>query len=556
MWWRSVYLKTLREGRVAVVGWGVGMGLMLFAVQVSVGSVLSGSGARQALVGITQSFQWAADPVAVTTVGGYATWKLGFTVLVLAVWPLIASSRALRGAEERGVMDVLLSVPRGRLRVALETVAAIWTSLLAMALIASLVGYAGGRMAHAGYTLADALAFGLNLALVTGLFGSLALLISQFTQQARTAAGATGGILFVAIVLDMVHRVLPGASWLSALSPVYYYNRSKPLVPAFGSDPWAMVLLAALAGVTGAAAIALFVRRDIGRGVGRGARASRGSRRGARAATRGPVLPRRAWSLRSVYARGLAGVVAPTLWWTLAIAGFAAFTMLATDRLSAQLEQLLADAPTMRLMLAALGGGAARTDEALLGALFVLLPLLIMIFAVTQAGRWASDEDDGRQDLILATPQPRHRVLVARYAAVATAGVFIALVTLAVAVATADAIGLSVSTGHLAAAVLSIVPQALLMAALGFLFAGWLGPALESGLLSFLLAAWFFVSFVGPELGWSPDVQRLSPFYYYGTPLLDGVSLRGLLVVLGVAAAALVGASWRFRRKDIGRSLG
>lgn len=43
--------------------------------------------------------------------------------------------------------------------------------------------------------------FGLNLALISGVFGSLALLISQFTRERGTAAGITGGLLVVFIVL-------------------------------------------------------------------------------------------------------------------------------------------------------------------------------------------------------------------------------------------------------------------------------------------------------------------------------------------------------------------
>ena len=47
----------------------------------------------------------------------------------------------------------------------------------------------------ADFGLGGALLFGLNLALICGVFGSLALLISQFTQERRTASGITGGLL-------------------------------------------------------------------------------------------------------------------------------------------------------------------------------------------------------------------------------------------------------------------------------------------------------------------------------------------------------------------------
>ncbi|HKI58230.1 MAG TPA: ABC transporter permease subunit [Trueperaceae bacterium] len=557
MWLRSVYLKTIREARVAVLGWGVGMGLMVFVVEASVASVVHVQGGARALAGITESFRWAAEPVAVTTVGGYTTWKLAFTVLILAIWPLIAASRALRGAEERGTMDVLLSLPRSRLRVALESLAGVWSSLLAMTLLVAIIAYLGGVSAHAGFGLGDALLFGLNLALASGVFGSIALLVSQFTQQARAASGAAGGLLFFFIVLDMVHRIVPGTAWLSALSPVYYFNLSKPLVPGYGVDPWAMLLLLALSVVLSAAGVALFVRRDIalratlpGKA---GARPAAPSARAARRAQAARSLPERDWSLRSLYARALAMVVAPGLWWTAGMAAFASFMIVAAKAIAGQLQALIQGSSVIGTVVAQLGGGAARMNDALLNALFFFLPLVIMIFAVTETGRWAADEEDGRQELILAAPRPRHHVLLARFAALATAAVFMALVTLAAAALTAAAAGLPVDGPKLTAAVLSIVPQGLLMAAIGYLLAGWLAAALETGLLSFLLAFWFLISFVGPELHWPPAVLKLSAFTYYGAPLVRGVAVGDTLIVLGVTAVALVGAALRFLRKDIGR---
>ena len=75
----------------------------------------------------------------------------------------------------------------------------------------------------------------------------MALLISQFTQERGPAAGWTAGLLLVFIVLDMVHRVVPSSEWISRLSPVYYYNLSKPLVPSYGANAGAMLALLALA---------------------------------------------------------------------------------------------------------------------------------------------------------------------------------------------------------------------------------------------------------------------------------------------------------------------
>jgi hypothetical protein len=49
-----------------------------------------------------------------------------------------------------------------------------------------------------------------------------------------------------------------------------------------------------------------------------------------------------------------------------------------------------------------------------------------------------------------------------------------------------------------------------------------------------------------------PDATlRLSAFYYYGTPLLHGLSLTSVLEVVAVAALALGLGTLRFMRKDI-----
>ena len=190
-------------------------------------------------------------------------------------------------------------------------------------------------------------------------------------------------------------------------------------------------------------------------------------------------------------------------------------------------------------------------NAALLSFFFVFLPVLLMAFAVTQASRWAADEEDGLQELVLATPQPRLTVILARFGALTTATVIIGVVTLAATALAAAASGLRAGWGNLAAASLSIIPLGLLIAALGYLFSGWLRTAIDTGLLSFLLVIWFVITFIGPELNWSAGVLRLSPFYYYGTPIVNGLPVGNMLLIIAVTVVALAIASVRFMRKDI-----
>ncbi|MEA2629060.1 MAG: polyether ionophore transport system permease protein [Chloroflexota bacterium] len=546
MWLSSIFLKTLRDYRVAILGWGIGMGLVVISPMASVAALVTTPQAHEQLVSLAATFAWNADTVAVDTIGGYATWKIGIFVFLIAVWPLLAGSRMLRGEEDRGSLDVLLSLPRPRVRVALEKLAAMWTALLAMAVLIGLLAFAGGKKFGADFGAGEGLLYGLNLALICAVIGGVALLLSQFTEERGPAAGWTAGLLLIFIVLDMVHRVIPNTEWISRLSPIYYYNLSKPLIPSYGTSAGGMLVQLALAVLLSGAAVWLFQRRDVGGTVP----LPRWLRLPPRQANR--ALPVGDWSLRSVYARSLAMIAMPTLWWTLGIAGWAFWVVFVVQLIEARLSSLLSGSPAMVTLIQNLGGGDVSVNAGFLSAMFIFLPLFLMAFAVTQVGNWSADEQDGRLELVLASPQPRLQVVLGRFAALATATVVIALITLLASIVAGAITGLKLDAGNLAAATLGMIPLGLLVAAIGYLASGWLRTAADTGLLSFLLAAWFFISFIGPELKLPDATLRLSAFYYYGTPLLHGMQLTSVLGVIAVAAVALGLGALRFARKDIG----
>jgi polyether ionophore transport system permease protein len=548
VWFRNVLLKTLRDYRVAIIGWGIGMGLTIVSPMASVATLISTPAQRAALAAVAAQFSWNADSVAVTTIGGYATFKIGIFVFIACVWPLLAASRMLRGEEDRGSLDVLLSAPRSRVDIALQKVAAMWTALLLIGLISGVIAYLGGVGFKADFNLVDGLLWGLNLALICMVIGGVALLISQFTHERGPASGATAALLLVFIVLDMVHRIFSGADWLSKLSPIYYYNLSKPIIPSAGTSVGGMLAQLALAVVLTGAAIWLFARRDV-RDVVRlpwNIQLSRPS-------PASKALPVGDWTLRSFYTRSLGQIAMPTFWWTLGFAAFAAWMIVAVHQLADKVNALFTGGPSSLTVqiLRNIGGGTTGLNGLLLGAMFELMPVLLMAFAVTQVAGWSSDEDEGRLELVLATPQSRANVLLGRFAALATATVIVGVVTLVVAWVSAAIGGVSLDTTNLAEATLGMIPLGLLIAAIGYLASGWLRTAADTGLISFLLAAWFFITFVGPDLHFADLTLRLSAFYYYGTPLLHGLQYGDMAIVVLVAAVALALATLRFARKDI-----
>jgi ABC-2 type transport system permease protein len=96
MWFKSIYLKTLRDFRIAMLGWGIGMGFFMYLLLATFPPLVATPQARTSLVSLAGSFTWVAEPLAVDTAGGFATFKIGFLILLLTIWALIAGSRMLR----------------------------------------------------------------------------------------------------------------------------------------------------------------------------------------------------------------------------------------------------------------------------------------------------------------------------------------------------------------------------------------------------------------------------------------------------------------------------
>ncbi len=296
----SVFLKSLRDYRVAILGWGSGLGALII---VGVSAFPTTADGKLTLKALAPGFTWYAEPVAVDTLGGYLTWDIvPVSGILLSVWALLAASRTLRGEEESGRLDMLLSQPASRAHTAGAKVGAIAVALLLAGLLIGLSTAASAPGApDATYGTAQSLLLGLNVALLALFFGALTLFLSQFTRSRGAAAGLTGGLLGITFLLDGIGRVV-GSEALRRISPVYYFGLSKPLVSSYGADPGAMVVLLIGALVLATAAIGLFVQRDLGASV---LQLTLGGRRRTTSAPSVNALPVGDWTLRSVYSRSL-----------------------------------------------------------------------------------------------------------------------------------------------------------------------------------------------------------------------------------------------------------
>ena len=551
MWLRNIFLKTLGDCRIAILGWGLGIGAIAPLIFALIPALLADSAARATVAALVQhpAIRLFGDPVDVLTPAGYATWRLALILPLVGVWALLVTTRTLRGEEESGGLDLLLSVPRSRLHVAVAKLAAVGAAILMIGGVIGLMAFGGGLATGTALSFPAVLLFGFNAALLAGVFGACALLASQFTRERRIAAGVTGALLGLSLLVVSLGRALPAREWIGWLSPLYYFERSKPLVT--GVDPQSMLFLAALTSGIGTCGVLLFLGRDIGGQIriGIGARADSAERHALFTGSR---------LLQSIFTRSLGALAVPIASWGLGLAVYTGALTAILQQAQKNLLDLVDAVATFGPLYAELvarftGGHDAEMNARALTGVFTLVAGLFSIFAITLASRWSAEEEDGRFDLLLSTPHVRHRVMLGRFAALTIGLLIVAALIFASTGLTAWAAGFALDRGRLAEAAFGLVPIGLIVAAAGYLLAGWLGSASVTGVLTGLTLASFVITLLGPLFKWPALIMQLSIFEQYGMPLMTGlqpVRVAGLLVVVVVVMTL---ATVRFATKDLVR---
>jgi Bacterial transcriptional activator domain len=243
---------------------------------------------------------------------------------------------------------------------------------------------AAGGQPDLGGSLITALACG--LAALAAAYG-LGVLVSQLTPSARAGKAVAALVVVALYVLTNVWEELGAAGAIRFVSPFFYFNQSRALVPGEGLDLAASLALLAMAAVLLGAAAWAYQGRDYAAGLwARRPRQARPVRRG-----QPPVL-HTIWGATLVRHRlGL-------LTW----AGAAAATLALMAWLEPTVEGIWDEFGLTRTMIGD-DPGLSVADQYLSFAA-QLLASIIAAYVITQAAGWVGDLHDGRVELLLAGP--------------------------------------------------------------------------------------------------------------------------------------------------------
>ncbi|MDG4821463.1 ABC transporter permease [Asanoa sp. WMMD1127] len=524
----QLFRLALRRDRVVLPLWTILLGLFPALVASSFANLYPDPAELQKFAASMSSPSLTAvyGPIWAPNLGGLTAWRSSIVLLIVALASAFVVIRHSRAEEEQGRRELLGSTVVGRQA---GLAAAMLVGLLAATVVGVLTaaGTAAGTAA-AGADATGSVALGLQYFLACVLFGTIAGLVAQLTQSARTARWISGAILIGSLLLRMVGDAGGDLdSPLSWASPIGFLQRLRP----YADERWwiAAVVLAVIA-VLGAVAYRLNAARDLDAGL-------IAPRPGPARASRALGSPLGlAWRLQRSTLFG----------WLIGYAVLGLFLGSAADAAVDAIQ----DSPELGDAIARLGGGATIGDM-VIGSGMAIIGIGAAAQGVQAALRARAEETALRAEPVLAAAVGRRRwaaghmlfAFVGPALGLAVAGLFIGTGYVSASGESAGSIGRVVGAG------LAQVPAVWFTVAVVVVLFGLL-PRLTS--LGWAVLAFFLLlGQLGAVLQLSQWALDLSPFTHL--PKLPGGEVTATPLVWLVALAAVLTAAGfaGFRRRDL-----
>ena len=258
----AIFLKTLRDQKGQIIGFG--LALMLMAATTvflwpSVRDTLQNfklPPAIQAFLGTDLSI---ASPAGYLS-GRYYSW----IDILLVVYAVLAGTGAIAGEESSGTMDLLLAQPINRRSVVLQKVGA---AIIGSALIIA-IGELGFALTIPLVTIDvsvwDTMVASANMLPITLLFFAISLWAGAVAPSRASASAVTIGLATAAYFINTIATGVDSLRNLKYASPFYYYGAGLPLVN--GINWWHAGVLLGIAAAFVGLTLRSFAYRDISTG--------------------------------------------------------------------------------------------------------------------------------------------------------------------------------------------------------------------------------------------------------------------------------------------------
>lgn len=226
-WRRSlvaVVSSGLRSQRLAPLTWGGGLGAMC-ALMVAIWPSVADS-IQAAMKSYPSGIKEAFGIQELDSVEKYVDAEMLSLIvpLALAFFVVRGVARAIVGAEERGHLDSLLSLPLSRRVLVAGSFLATGLMLVAILAVIWALTWITGTIAGTGISATTLAAGVANVWPIAIAFGGLAVLAAGVLHRSATVTAIATGTLVAMYVIDLVGKLAPAIEPLRAVSAFRYYG--------------------------------------------------------------------------------------------------------------------------------------------------------------------------------------------------------------------------------------------------------------------------------------------------------------------------------------------
>ena len=528
----ALFRAAIREKRASTTAWIVGGFIAMYFEAVAVAAELRDfPGGAQALaqsimptIEAMRIIRWPADRL--DTLGGYLAYHNVVIVgYFLAIYCAVQGARSIRHLEDLNNLEYLLATGKSRTTILwIRSLAFLFSILIVsfgLGLGTAFAMWSSGQPDFSG-TVITMLATGIC---ITPFFG-LGLVISQFITKARVAAGLSVIVVTSIYAIGNISDKYDWLSWFSNLSPFYYANLSRPMIPGFTANYWSWFLMMGVTLGLIACAAWLMQRRDIGAAIDTGMTWPKFSSRQSRKET----APRSI--VGHMLGRSRVGIIV----WAVTTSAFALVFILLMDDILKVWEQM-----SFLAQFTASGFGSTAAQQ-YIALTFEILPIFLTGYIISQASVWTLDRVEGRTDLFLSAPISWQRLVTDRMSAVVIGAAIIAISAVVTVSAGATVQGATVDMeGIFRVIVMSLVLVLTLTSLAAFLIRIFQRQSIILPMSIYAGAAWLLI-FMQPYLDWPNWILRLSIFHAFGHPYIEWPDVNEVMGIVIITLVCLIGS--------------
>jgi len=315
---------------------------------------------------------------------------------------------------------------------------------------------------------------------------------------------------------------------IATFSPFHWTAGQAAIVGVY--DWPSLVLTAIVAAVLLALGVELFARRDLGVTLGLSA----------------PGLPAALLGVGGPVGRAFGDQIPRALAWGI---GLGLFGLMLASLVGALTSQIASQPQFMDLFRSLFPGYDITTAGGFLQLYAQMLFIVAGYAGATFVAKWASDEGDGRLEMLLATPLARARWVIAGGLS-AFGAVVITTVLLAIGIGVGAASS-GVEAGGAMAGAAALGIYALAVVGVGVAVGGLWRTSLAAEIAAALVTATFLIDLLAPPLRLPDWFHRLALTANLGQPMVGDWDLVGIAACLVIAWGGVLLGAWGMSRRDV-----